>query len=74
MDQLSKARSSTDATAAERPIHLACLVTGCPCKADRNVPTRRTAIAAAMARTNGKTAGYGRLPEPTWRFVGLPIA
>jgi hypothetical protein len=67
MDQSSKART------AERPIHRACLVAGCPCKADSTVPARHTSLVAAVART-GETVGRHRSPDPTWRFVGLPIA
>jgi hypothetical protein len=69
MDPRPQAR--TDAT--ERPIHRACLVAGCPCKAD-NVSTGRTARLAVVARTIGETAGRHRSPDPAWRFVGLPIA
>jgi hypothetical protein len=69
MDQ--NALAGTD---AERPIHRACLVPGCPCKAERIVSTRRSAFLAAVARTSGEAAGSHRSPEPAWRFVGLPIA
>jgi hypothetical protein len=68
MDQTSTARTN------ERPIHRACLVAGCPCKADGIVPARQTALAAIVARSNGETAGRYRSPDPAWRFVGLPIA
>jgi hypothetical protein len=68
MDQSSQARTN------ERPIHRACLVAGCPCKADGIVPARQAAIVAAVARTTGETAGRYRSPDPAWRFVGLPIA
>jgi hypothetical protein len=67
MDQSSKARTN------ERPIHRACLVVGCPCKADSTVPARHTSLIAAVART-GMAVGRHRSPDPTWRFVGLPIA
>ena len=49
MDQSSKARTN------ERPIHRACLVAGCPCKAERTVSARPTAVAAAVAATTGET-------------------
>jgi hypothetical protein len=68
MDQSSPARTN------ERPIHRACLVAGCPCKADGTVSARQAAFAATMARTNGEHAGRHRSPDPAWRFVGLPIA
>jgi hypothetical protein len=68
MDQSSQARTN------ERPIHRACLVAGCPCKAERTVSARPTAIAAAAATTNGETVGRHRSPDLAWRFVGLPIA
>jgi len=68
MDQTSPARTN------ERPIHRACLVAGCPCKADTTVSARPTALAAIVARSNGGTAGRHRSPDPAWRFVGLPIA
>jgi hypothetical protein len=67
MDQTSPARTN------ERPIHRACLVAGCPCKADGTVSARQTALAAIVAR-KGETAGRHRSPDPAWRFVGLPIA
>jgi hypothetical protein len=67
MDQTSQARTN------ERPIHRACLVAGCPCKADSTVSARQTALGAIVAR-NGETAGRHRSPDPAWRFVGLPIA
>ena len=68
MDQTSAARTN------ERPIHRACVVAGCPCKADGIVPARQTALGAIVARSNGGTAGRHRSPDPAWRFVGLPIA
>ena len=68
MDQSSQARTN------ERPIHRACLVAGCPCKADGSVSARQSAIVAGLARSNGAIAGRHRSPDPTWRFVGLPIA
>ena len=67
MDQSSQARTN------ERPIHRACLVAGCPCKADVTVSTRQATLVAAVARTTGGTAGR-RSPDSAWRFVGLPIA
>jgi hypothetical protein len=67
MDQTSQARTN------ERPIHRACLVAGCPCKADGIVTARQTALSAIVARS-GETAGRYRSPDPAWRFVGLPIA
>jgi hypothetical protein len=71
MDQTTQARSDA---AAERPIHRACLVSGCPCKADRIVPSNRTALVAAAAFVIGEADGRDRSPDPAWRFVGLPIA
>jgi hypothetical protein len=68
MDQTSKAQPN------ERPIHRACLVVGCPCKAEGIVSTRPAAPGATAARSNGETRGRHRSPVPTWRFVGLPIA
>ena len=68
MDQSSKARTN------ERPIHRACLVAGCPCKAERTVSARQTALAAAVAATTGETVGRHRSPDLGWRFIGLPIA
>ena len=68
MDQSSKVSTN------ERPIHRACLVAGCPCKADTIVSARPTALAAIVARSTGGTAGRHRSPDPAWRFVGLPIA
>ena len=68
MDQSSKVRTN------ERPIHRACLVAGCPCKADGIVSARHGALAALAARSTGETAGRHRSPDPAWRFVGLPIA
>ena len=68
MDQSSQARPD------ERPIHRACLVAGCPCKADGIVSTRPTAIVAAAARSTGETVSRHRSPDPAWRFVGLPVA
>jgi hypothetical protein len=68
MDQSSKVRTN------ERPIHRACLVAGCPCKADRTVSVRRIALVATVAASNGETVGRHRSPDPAWRFVGLPIA
>ena len=59
--------------ASQRPTHHACLVVGCPCKADQVVSTRRFASVANAARTNGEPVGRHRSPEPAWRFVGLPI-
>ena len=70
MDQRTQARTD----AAGRPIHRACLVAGCPCKADGIVSTARTARLAVVARIIGETAGRHRSPDPAWRFVGLPIA
>ena len=67
MDQTSTARTN------ERPIHRACLVAGCPCKADGIVSARHTSLIAVVART-AETTGRHRSPDPTWRFVGLPIA
>jgi len=67
MDQSSKAATN------ERPIHRACLVAGCPCKADGIVSARQTPLIAAVART-GETTSRHRSPDLTWRFVGLPIA
>ena len=67
MDQTSQARTN------ERPIHRACLVAGCPCKADGAVTARQTALSAIVVRS-GETAGRHRSPDPAWRFVGLPIA
>ena len=67
MDQSSKTRTD------ERPIHRACLVAGCHCKADGIVPARHASLIAVAART-GETTGRHRSPDPTWRFVGLPIA
>ena len=69
MDQRTQARTD----AAGRPIHRACLVAGCPCKADGIVSTARTAPSAVVA-VIGESAGRDRSPEPAWRFVGLPIA
>jgi hypothetical protein len=68
MDQSSQARTN------ERPIHRACLVAGCPCKAERTVSARPIALAAVVAASNGETAGRHRSPDLAWRFVGLPIA
>jgi hypothetical protein len=68
MDQSSQARTN------ERPIHRACLVAGCPCKADGSVAARHTSLVAVVARSTGGTAGRYRSPDPAWRFVGLPIA
>ena len=68
MDQSSKARTT------ERPIHRACLVVGCPCKADTTVPARHTSLIAAVARKGESVGRRHRSPDPTWRFVGLPIA
>ena len=68
MDQSSKVSTN------ERPIHRACLVAGCPCKAERTVSARQVALVAAVAASNGETVGRHRSPDPTWRFVGLPIA
>ena len=62
MDQTSTARTN------ERPIHRACVVAGCPCKADGIVLARQTALAAIVARSNGGTAGRHRLPDPAWRL------
>jgi hypothetical protein len=67
MDQTSQARTN------ERPIHRACLIAGCPCKADGIVAARQTALSAIVVRS-GETAGRHRSPDPAWRFVGLPIA
>ena len=55
---------------ANRP---ACLVAGCPCRADGIVSTSRAAVRAVKA-TIGETVGRSRLPESSWRFVGLPVA
>jgi hypothetical protein len=66
-----KGRVAVDAS--QRPTHHACLVIGCPCKADQVVPTRRIASVANAVRTNGEPGGRYRSPEPAWRFVGLPI-
>ncbi|HSL33605.1 MAG TPA: hypothetical protein VK871_08145 [Candidatus Limnocylindrales bacterium] len=74
MDQLARARTASDAAVPERPIHLACLVAGCPCRAERIVPTRSVAVIGVAASANGKSAGQDRSPEPAWRFVGLPVA
>ena len=68
MDQSSKV------TANERPIHRACLVAGCPCKAERIVSARHDALAVAVAASNGEALGRHRSPDLAWRFVGLPIA
>jgi len=68
MDQTAKAQANV------RPIHRACLVPGCPCKAERTVSARQVALVAAVAASNGETAGRHRSPDPAWRFVGLPIA
>jgi len=68
MDQSSQARTN------ERPIHRACLVVGCPCKADQVVSIRPTVLMPAVARGTGETVGRHRSPDPAWRFVGLPIA
>ncbi len=70
MDQRTQARTD----AAARPIHRACLVAGCPCKADVIVATAHTAAFGVVARVIGETAGRHRSPDPAWRFVGLPIA
>ena len=67
MDQSSKVRTN------ERPIHRACLIAGCPCKAEGGVSARPAALVAAAA-ANGETVGRHRSPDPAWRFVGLPIA
>jgi hypothetical protein len=61
-------------TAAERPIHRACLVAGCPCQAGRSVPARRPAFVATAVQRHGESAGQQRLPELAWRFAGIPIA
>jgi hypothetical protein len=74
MDQLATVRTASDAVVPERPIHLACLVAGCPCRAERIVPDRRAAVIAAAASVNGKSAGRDRSPDLAWRFVGLPVA
>jgi hypothetical protein len=68
MDQSSPARTN------ERPIHRACLVAGCPCKADQVASIRQAGILPAVARGIGETVGRHRSPDPAWRFVGLPIA
>lgn len=70
MDQTLKARTDADL----RPTHRACLVAGCPCQADRSVPSRRLALIGALAGITGETAGRERSPDPAWRFVGLPVA
>ena len=67
MDQSSKANTN------ERPIHRACLVAGCPCKAEETVPDRHASLIAVVARSREASGRY-RSPDPTWRFVGLPIA
>jgi len=67
MDQSSKV------IANERPIHRACLVAGCPCRADAAVSRRHSSLIAVVAPI-GEAAGRHRSPDPTWRFVGLPIA
>jgi hypothetical protein len=67
MDQSSEARTK------ERPIHRACLVAGCPCKAESTVPDRHASLIAVVARSR-EASGRHRSPDPTWRFVGLPIA
>lgn len=66
-------RTQAHTDAPGRPIHRACLVAGCPCKADGIVSTARTAPLAVVA-VIGETAGRHRSPNPAWRFVGLPIA
>ena len=54
-----------------RPIHHACLVVGCLCRADASGPTRIAALVPAFARVAATT----RLaPDRAWRFVGLPVA
>jgi hypothetical protein len=68
MDQSSAARTN------ERPIHRACLVAGCPCKADGIVSARHSSLGALVTRSTGETAGRHRSPDLAWRFVGLPIA
>jgi len=67
MDQSSKARTN------ERPIHRACLVAGCPCKADQ-VSNRQAELLPAVARGITETVRRHRSPDLAWRFVGLPIA
>ena len=69
MDRTSLTRGTST---ADRPVHRACLVAGCPCRAGGDVSERRTASAVTTRR--GDTAGQMRLPNPAWRFVGLPIA
>jgi hypothetical protein len=68
MDQSSKVRTN------ERPIHRACLVAGCHCKAEGGLSARPAALVATVAASNGAIIGRHRSPDPTWRFVGLPIA
>ena len=55
MDQRTQARTD----AAGRPIHRACLVAGCPCKADGIVSTART------ARLCGRGSSHRRDRRPT---------
>ena len=68
MDQSSKVRTN------ERPIHRACLVAGCPCKAEGSLSARPVALVATTAASNGVIVGRHRSPDLAWRFVGLPIA
>ena len=68
MDQSSKANTN------ERPIHRACLVAGCPCKAEGSLSARPVALVATTAASNGEIVGRHRSPDLAWRFVGLPIA
>jgi hypothetical protein len=68
MDQSPKVRTN------ERPIHRACLVAGCPCKAEGSVSARPAALVATVAASNGENIGRLRSPDLAWRFVGLPIA
>jgi hypothetical protein len=68
MTQQAKIRTSLDDA---RPIHHACLVAGCLCRADANGPARIGAIVPAVARAaETSRAALDR----TWRFVGLPVA
>jgi len=67
MNQAAIRRSLED----PRPIHHACLVVGCLCRAAVDGRARMGTIVPAMART----AETSRATlDRTWRFVGLPVA
>jgi hypothetical protein len=68
MTRISTGRTET----AGRPIHRACVVTGCPCQPGDAIAGRAARGGAASKRSTNRVTGSTSV-DVAWRTVGLPI-